>query len=112
MNEPQLAILPDPPPPPTPIGLIAGEGRLPVIIAESLRSAGHAVHTLGLAGQADDEATNRPFGSKRAQDAAILGELAARDRFARGRISPPRIAGRNADCLRAEVEPEQRATFR
>lgn len=55
MNEPQLAILPDPPPPPTPIGLIAGGGRLPVIIAQSLRSAGHAVHTLGLARQTDSE---------------------------------------------------------
>lgn len=53
MNKPQLAILPDPPPPPTPIGLIAGEGQLPVIIAESLRSAGHPVHTLGLARQTD-----------------------------------------------------------
>lgn len=55
MIEPQLAILPDPPAPPTPIGLIAGEGRLPVIIAESLRSAGHPVHTLGLARQTDAE---------------------------------------------------------
>lgn len=55
MNEPQLAILPDPPPPPTPIGLIAGEGRLPVLIAQSLRSAGHAVHTLGLARQTDPD---------------------------------------------------------
>lgn len=53
MNEPQLAILPDPPPPPTPIGLIAGGGRLPVLIAESLLSAGHAVHTLGLSRQYD-----------------------------------------------------------
>jgi DUF1009 family protein len=55
MTEPQLAILPDPPPPPTPIGLIAGGGRLPVLIAESLRSAGHAVHTLGLARQFEPE---------------------------------------------------------
>lgn len=55
MNEPQLAILPDPPPPPTPIGLIAGGGRLPVLIAKSLRSAGHPVHTLGLAKQTEAE---------------------------------------------------------
>lgn len=55
MNEPHLAILPDPPPPPTPIGLIAGGGRLPVLIAESLRSAGHPVHTLGLARQFEPE---------------------------------------------------------
>lgn len=48
-----LTILPDPPPPPTPIGLIAGGGRLPLIIAEGLRQAGHPVHGLGLADQFD-----------------------------------------------------------
>ncbi len=48
-----LTILPDPPPPPTPIGLIAGGGRLPVIIAESLRAMGHPVHGLGLSDQFD-----------------------------------------------------------
>ncbi|MGQ0628739.1 MAG: LpxI family protein [Phycisphaerales bacterium] len=48
-----LTILPDPPPPPTPIGLIAGGGRLPVLIAEGLRQAGHPVHGLGFADQFD-----------------------------------------------------------
>lgn len=48
-----LTILPDPPPPPTPIGLIAGGGRLPIIIAEGLLKAGHPVHGLGLADQFD-----------------------------------------------------------
>jgi DUF1009 family protein len=48
-----LTILPDPPPPPTPIGLIAGGGRLPIIIAEGLRQAGHRVHGLGLMDQYD-----------------------------------------------------------
>jgi DUF1009 family protein len=48
-----LTILPDPPPPPTPIGLIAGGGRLPVIIAQNLRDAGHPVHGLGLSDQFD-----------------------------------------------------------
>jgi len=43
-----LSILADPPPPPTPIGLIAGGGRLPVVIAEHLRKQGHPVHALGL----------------------------------------------------------------
>lgn len=43
-----LTILPDPPRPPTPIGLIAGGGRLPIIIAEGLRKSGHPVHALGL----------------------------------------------------------------
>lgn len=43
-----LTILPDPPAPPTAIGLIAGGGQLPVIIARSLRDKGHAVHGLGL----------------------------------------------------------------
>jgi DUF1009 family protein len=46
-----LTILPDPPPPPTAIGLIAGGGRLPIIVAEGLRRAGHPVHALGLVKQ-------------------------------------------------------------
>jgi hypothetical protein len=50
-----LTILPDPPAPPTPIGLIAGGGRLPTLIAGNLRSAGHVVHGLGLARQFDDD---------------------------------------------------------
>ena len=48
-----LTILPDPPTPPAPIGLIAGGGRLPIIIARGLRAAGHPVHALGLASQYD-----------------------------------------------------------
>lgn len=48
-----LTILPDPPAPPTPIGLIAAGGRLPVIIAEGLRAAGHPIHALGLRNQFD-----------------------------------------------------------
>jgi UDP-2,3-diacylglucosamine hydrolase len=48
-----LTILPDPPPPPTAIGLIAGGGRLPIIVAEGLRDAGHPVHGLGLSRQYD-----------------------------------------------------------
>jgi DUF1009 family protein len=43
-----LTILPDPPLPPAAIGLIAGGGQLPVIIARSLRAKGHTVHGLGL----------------------------------------------------------------
>jgi UDP-2,3-diacylglucosamine hydrolase len=50
-----LTILPDPPPPPTAIGLIAGGGRLPIIVAQGLREAGHPVHGLGLARQYDHE---------------------------------------------------------
>mgnify|MGYP000405347788 CR=1 FL=1 len=50
-----LTILADPPPPPTAIGLIAGGGGLPLLIARSLRSAGHPVHGLGLANQFDLE---------------------------------------------------------
>lgn len=52
---PSLSILPDPPPPPTAIGLIAGGGRLPVLVAEGLRAAGHPVHGLGLVGQYERE---------------------------------------------------------
>jgi len=43
------------PQPPTPIGLIAGGGRLPIVIAKSLRESGHPVHGLGLADQFDAE---------------------------------------------------------
>lgn len=50
-----LTILPDPPPPPTAIGLIAGGGRLPVIIAQSLRQQGYPVHGLGLSRQYERE---------------------------------------------------------
>ncbi len=50
-----LTILPDPPPPPTAIGLIAGGGRLPLLIARNLRDMGHEVHGLGLANQYEGE---------------------------------------------------------
>lgn len=43
-----LAILPDPPQPPAPIGLIAGGGDLPMFIAKGLSEMGHEVHGLGL----------------------------------------------------------------
>lgn len=46
-------ILPDPPKPPTPVGLIAGGGRLPILVAEGLRNAGHPVHAVGLFRQYD-----------------------------------------------------------
>lgn len=48
-----LTILPDLPPAPTPIGLIAGGGRLPIKIAEGLRSSGHPIHALGFINQFD-----------------------------------------------------------
>lgn len=50
-----LTVLPEPPPPPTAIGLIAGGGQLPIVIAKSLSKAGHPVHGLGLAKQFDPE---------------------------------------------------------
>lgn len=50
-----LTILPDPPPPPTGIGLIAGGGRLPILVAQGLRRMGHAVHGLGLSAQFDPD---------------------------------------------------------
>lgn len=37
------------------MGLIAGGGRLPIVIAQSLRDAGHPVHGLGLANQYEPE---------------------------------------------------------
>jgi hypothetical protein len=50
-----LTILADPPPPGTPIGLIAGGGRLPVLVAQGLRAQGHPIHGLGLADQFDPQ---------------------------------------------------------
>jgi len=50
-----LTILPDPPAPPTGIGLIAGSGLLPVKIAQGLRAQGHRVHGLGLSSQYDPQ---------------------------------------------------------
>ena len=52
---PSLSILSDPPDPPTAVGLIAGAGRLPVLIADGLRKRGHPVHGLGLGGQYEPE---------------------------------------------------------
>ncbi len=48
-----LTVLPDPPDPPTPIGVIAGGGQLPIAVVRGLREAGHAVHGLGLSRQFD-----------------------------------------------------------
>jgi UDP-2,3-diacylglucosamine hydrolase len=50
-----LTVLPEPPPPPTAIGLIAGGGQLPIVIAKSLSKAGHPVHGLGLSKQWEPE---------------------------------------------------------
>ena len=52
---PQLTILPDMPKPPGPIGLIAGGGRLPSLIAEHLRARGYRVVGVGLSGHYDDD---------------------------------------------------------
>lgn len=50
-----LTILPDPPLPPAPIGLIAGGGRLPIMIAQGLQAMGYPVHALGLRNQFEPE---------------------------------------------------------
>ena len=52
---PSLAILPDPPAPPATMGLIAGGGRLPILVARGMREAGHPVRVVGLAGQYEEE---------------------------------------------------------
>lgn len=54
-----LTILPDPPPPPSAIGLIAGGGRLPIIVADGLRDMGYTVHGLGLSRQYEQELPDR-----------------------------------------------------
>jgi hypothetical protein len=49
-----LSVLPDPPSPPEPMGLIAGAGRLPMLVAEGMRRAGHPVRAVGLSGQFEE----------------------------------------------------------
>ncbi len=49
------AILPDPPEPPTAVGVIGAGGRLPVLVATGLLRAGHRVVGVGLAGQYEPE---------------------------------------------------------
>ncbi len=50
-----LVILPDPPPAPEPLGLIAGGGRLPILVAQGMRSAGHPVHCIAFRNLYDAE---------------------------------------------------------
>ncbi len=53
MPKPMLTILPDPPPPPAGVGVIAGGGRLPMLVAQGLRMRGNSVHGLGICHQFD-----------------------------------------------------------
>lgn len=48
-----LSILPDPPAPPAALGLIAGAGRLPILVAQGMKNQGHPVFAVGLSGQYD-----------------------------------------------------------
>src|ERR1043165_935879 len=92
-----LTILPDPPPPPTAIGLIAGGGRLPIIVAQGLREAGHPVHGLGLARQYDRELPDlcqsfREVGVLRvASWARILMKIGVRHAIMVGRVDKAKI---------------------
>lgn len=92
-----LTILPDPPPPPTAIGLIAGGGRLPIIVAEGLREAGHPVHGLGLSRQFDPElprlcSTFREVGLLRIGSwSRILGRLGVRYAIMVGKVDKAKI---------------------
>ncbi|MEO0511687.1 MAG: UDP-2,3-diacylglucosamine diphosphatase LpxI [Planctomycetota bacterium] len=45
-----LTILPDPPVPPAPVGVIAAAGDLPLLVAEGLAALGHPVHGIGFTG--------------------------------------------------------------
>lgn len=48
-------ILPDPPEAPSSLGLIAAGGRLPVLVAQGMKAAGHTVHAVGFIGQYMEE---------------------------------------------------------
>ncbi|MFZ4575221.1 MAG: LpxI family protein [Phycisphaerales bacterium] len=92
-----LTVLADPPPPPTAIGLIAGGGRLPIIIAQSLRDAGHAVHGLGLANQFEPElpplcSTFREVGVLRVGSwGRILSRLGVRHAIMVGKVDKAKL---------------------
>jgi UDP-2,3-diacylglucosamine hydrolase len=92
-----LTILPDPPPPPTAIGLIAGGGRLPIVVAKGLTEAGHPVHGLGLAHQYDPLlpqvcASFHDVGLLRIGSwGRILGRLGVRHAIMVGKVDKARI---------------------
>lgn len=92
-----LTILPDPPPPPVAIGLIAGGGQLPVIIARSLRSSGHPIHCLGLSGQWEPElptlcATFREVGVLRVGSwGKILAAMGVRHAIMVGKVDKAKL---------------------
>ena len=92
-----LSILPDPPPPPTAIGLIAGGGRLPILVAEGLRAAGHPVHGLGLVGQYEPELpalcnSFRDVGLLRVGSwGRLLGKIGVRHAIMVGRVDKAKI---------------------
>ena len=92
-----LTILPDPPLPPTPVGLIAGGGRLPILIAKGLAAAGHPVHALGLRNQYESElpslcTTFRPVGILRvATWGRLLRKSDVRHAIMVGRVDKARL---------------------
>lgn len=92
-----LTILADPPPPPTAIGLIAGGGRLPILVAQGLRQQGHLVHGLGLARQYAPElppecSTFREVGLLRVGSwGRILKRLGVRHAIMVGRVDKAKI---------------------
>jgi len=55
LHTPPAVVLPDPPLPPTPMGLIAATGRLPVLVAQGMKNAGHPIHCVALGGQYDED---------------------------------------------------------
>jgi DUF1009 family protein len=92
-----ITILPDPPAPPTAIGLIAGAGQLPVIIARSLRDKGHEVHGLGLLRQYEPNLPElctsfRDVGLLRIGSwARILAQLGVRHAIMVGRVDKAKL---------------------
>jgi len=85
------------PPPPTAIGLIAGGGGLPILIARSLKSQGHPVHGLGLASQYEPELpslcdTFREVGLLRIGAwGRILGKLGVRHAIMVGKVDKAKL---------------------
>lgn len=79
------------------MGLIAGGGRLPVLIAQSLRALGHPVHGLGLADQFEPELPDicssfRPVGLLRIGTwGRILSKLGVHHAIMVGRVDKAKL---------------------
>lgn len=79
------------------MGLIAGQGRLPILVAQGMRAEGHEVCAVGLAGQYEDELPDLCHRFKRVgvlrlgQWARVLKRMGAHEAVMIGRVDKARL---------------------